>query len=171
MDGAAVFLDYSQRKLDQLAGRIEACLDLLTEDQVWARGGDHENAAGNLALHLSGNVRQWIVAGIGGAADTRQRDAEFAARGGLAKPELKRRLRETVDEACATLRAFPHERLTETLTIQTYRVTALEAIYHVVEHFSMHTGQIVFIAKMLTGADPGFYAHLSQAAGRPPKTP
>ena len=40
----------------------------------------------------------------------------------------------------------------------------LEAIYTVVDHFAMHTGQIIFATKMLTGADLGFYAHLRSSA-------
>ena len=77
-----LFLDCSVRRLDQLAGRIESCLEMLNDEQVWMRGSPNENAIGNLVLHLCGNLRQWIVAGVGGAADVRERDREFAAAGG-----------------------------------------------------------------------------------------
>jgi uncharacterized damage-inducible protein DinB len=167
---ARSFIDFSIRKLDLLTGRVESCLDQLTEEQVWARGGENENAVGNLALHLCGNVRQWIVAG--GERDTRERAAEFAARGGASIADLKLRLRRTVDDASAVLQQLPAARLEERVTIQNYDVQVLEAIYHVVEHFSMHTGQIVFATKMLTGADLGFYHHLrSTAAAHGQKTP
>ncbi len=86
------FLDYSAKKLDQSCGRIETCVAKLSPDQVWMRGSDTQNAAGNLVLHLTGNVRQWILAGIGGAPDARIRDAEFAARDGVAPDDLARRL-------------------------------------------------------------------------------
>ena len=172
MDEAArILTDYSVRKLGQLTGRIEACLDQLTEEQIWARGGENENAVGNLALHLCGNVRQWIVSGVGGASDTRERDSEFAARGGVPAAELKRRLRTTVDEASAVIQKLPAERLTEHVVIQNYDIPVLEAIIHVVEHFSMHTGQLIFATKMLTGADLGFYKHLRSAAAYGQKTP
>jgi uncharacterized damage-inducible protein DinB len=131
---------------------------------VWARGSANENAIGNLVLHLCGNVRQWIVSGVGGQPDVRRRDAEFSAAGGAAIPELLDRLRRAVDEALATLDSVTQARLGERVAIQNYDVTVLEAIYHVVDHFSMHTGQIIFATKMLTGADLGFYRHLSQAA-------
>ena len=159
-----LFLDCSSRRLDQLAGRIESCLGTLNEEQVWMRGSQNENAIGNLVLHLCGNVRQWIVSGVGGAADVRERDREFAASGGIAIPELRERLRRAVDEALAVFSGVTAERLSQRVTIQKYDVTVLEAIYHVVEHFAMHTGQIVFATKMLTGADLGFYRHLSGAA-------
>ena len=106
-----LFLDYSARKLRQLTGRIEDCLGRLTEEQIWARGAETENAVGNLVLHLSGNVRQWIVAAVGGRPDIRQRDAEFGARGGLAASGLAGRLRGIVDEAAGAIETLAPDRL------------------------------------------------------------
>src|ERR1051325_9294649 len=94
-----IFLDFSRKKLLQLAGRIEDCLGRLNAEQIWTRGGEHENAVGNLVLHLCGNVRQWIVAGVGGQPDTRHRDSEFSSRGGTGGSELKKHLEETVEDA------------------------------------------------------------------------
>jgi uncharacterized damage-inducible protein DinB len=165
------FLNVSSDKLRQLAGRIETCLGKLTAEQVWARGSQTENAVGNLVLHLCGNVRQWIIAGVGGAADVRQRDEEFAARGGVPVGELAERLRAVVAEATAVLSHVTAERLAERIVVQNYETTVLGAIYHVVEHFSGHTGQIVFATKMLSGADLGFYRHLRTAAPHGEKTP
>jgi uncharacterized damage-inducible protein DinB len=167
----AEFLDFSASKLAELCSRIEACLGQLSDDQVWARGKENENAIGNLALHLCGNVRQWIIANIGGQPDARQRDAEFAARGGISKAELQQRLHATVEEAVAIIRTLPGEKLSERRTIQGYEGSVLEAIYHVVEHFSMHTGQIIFATKMLTSADLGFYRHLQSSAALGKGTP
>jgi uncharacterized damage-inducible protein DinB len=116
-----------------------------------------------LILHLTGNVRQWILAGLSDAPDHRDRDAEFAARGGADPKEITQRLRETVDSATAVIRAFPTARLTERLTIQGHDVSRFEAILHVVEHFSGHTGQIIFMTKMLSGEDLGFYAYLNNS--------
>ena len=159
------------RRLELSFSRLEACLDKLSEEQVWARGSENENAVGNLVLHLSGNVRQWIVAGVGGAPDTRERDGEFSARGGSSIPELKERLRGIVTEAAAVIAAVTPERLAERVVIQKYELSVLEAIYHVVEHFSLHTGQIIFATKLLTGSDMGFYAHLRSSAAHGEKTP
>jgi uncharacterized damage-inducible protein DinB len=165
-----VFLDCSARRLSQLGSRIEDCLGRLNDSQVWFRGGENQNAVGNLVLHLAGNVRQWIVSGVGGAPDVRDRDAEFAATGDAGVEELRERLGATVREAGAVLADIPPARLTERVRIQGYDVTVLEAIYHVVEHFAEHTGQIIFATKAATGDDLGYYAHLSKAAhGR--KTP
>ena len=165
-----IFLDCSVRRLNELASRIDDCLGRLDDGQVWFRGGDNQNAVGNLVLHLAGNVRQWIVSGVGGALDVRERDTEFAARSGGGVAELRQRLGQTVREAVAVVAGVAPERLAERFRIQGYDVTGLEAIYHVVEHFAQHTGQILFATKAATGEDLGYYAHLSRA-GHGRRTP
>ena len=157
-----VFLDSSIRRLRLHLSRIEVCLDKLSEDQIWYRGSENSNAVGNLVLHLCGNLGQWIGFGVGGRPDVRTRDAEFAAHGGVATAELKRRLAAAVDEVATIIEPLTAERLGERTQVQNYDVTVLEAIYHVVEHFALHTGQIQFATKALTGEDLGFYRHLSK---------
>jgi uncharacterized damage-inducible protein DinB len=161
---ATNFLNCAAEKLAELCPRIEMCLGKLTPEQIWMRGTENQNAVGNLVLHLNGNVRQWILSGVGGQPNARHRDEEFASRGGMEPAALGRLLREAVDEALAIIRSLPPARLTEEVTIQGYHGTVLKAIFHVVEHFSGHTAQIIFITKMVTGEDLGFYAHL---AGKP----
>jgi uncharacterized damage-inducible protein DinB len=156
------FLTFSADKLTQLNGRIQDCLGRLSSEQIWTRGNENENSVGNLVLHLCGNVGQWIGSGVGGKPDTRQRDAEFAARGNVQPAELNERLNKTISEASEIIRNLTHARLLEKTTIQKYDVTLMEAIYHVVEHFSEHTGQIIFATKLLTGQDLGYYKHLNQ---------
>lgn len=165
-----LFLTFSINKLEQLTSRIEDCLERLNEDQIWARGSDAENAIGNLVLHLSGNVRQWIISAVGGQPDVRNRDREFAARGDIPPADLKARLHTTVVEAIRVLGVLSPERLTDRVLVQKYDVTVLEAVYHVVEHFSMHTGQILFVTKSLTKTDLGYYRNLSDP-GHAEKTP
>jgi uncharacterized damage-inducible protein DinB len=159
----SLFLEFSAEKLTQLTSRIEACLTKLTAGQIWARGRANENAIGNLVLHLGGNVRQWIVASLAGEIDNRDRDGEFAAQGGPAAPELAAGLRDTVEKAVKIIRALDTARLTRIYEIQNYPVSGVDVVYHVVEHFSQHSGQIIFATKMLTGEDMGFYRHLSSA--------
>jgi uncharacterized damage-inducible protein DinB len=159
------FLRFSADKLEQLHGHIQDCIGRLTPEQIWTRNSENENAVGNLVLHLSGNVRQWIGSGVGGLADNRQRDAEFDARGGMAPAELGELLKTRVTEAAGIIREVPPSRLTERITPQGYDVTVLEAIAHVVEHFSQHTGQVILLTKMLTGEDLAYYQHL-RGSGR-----
>ncbi len=159
-----IFLDCSVRCLNELASRVDDCLCRLDGSQVWFRGGESQNAVGNLVLHLAGNVRQWVVSGVSGAPDVRDRDAEFAARSGAGVGELRQLLGATVRKAATVVASVPPARLAERVRIQGYDVTVLEATYHVVEHFAQHTGQIVFATKAATGEDLGYYAHLSKAA-------
>ena len=165
MTSDEIFLTFSAEKLEQLHGRIEDCLARLTPEQIWTRNSENENAVGNLVLHLCGNVRQWIGSGVGGLADHRQRDSEFDARGEKTPAELSELLKTTVAQAAGIIREVPASRLTERILPQGYDVTVLEAIAHVVEHFSHHTGQIILLTKMLTGDDLGFYQHL-RGSGR-----
>ena len=164
------FIDYSCTKLKQLTDHICTCLDQLSHDQIWLRGSENENAVGNLVLHLCGNVRQWIGFGVGGRPDVRTRDLEFAARGGEAI-ELKERLCATVAEAIALIRPLTPERLEQITKIQAYEISVLQAVYHVVEHFSGHAGQIIFFTKHYTGKDLAFYAHLRSAQPHKEKAP
>jgi uncharacterized damage-inducible protein DinB len=157
-----VFTKFSADKLEQLTSRIQDCLNKLSYEQVWTRNSENENSVGNLVLHLCGNVNQWIGAGVAGKPDTRVRDREFTARGDVQPAELGQRLSSTVGEVVKTIRGLTPERLVEQTTIQKYTITVLEAVYHVVEHFAQHTGQIMFATKLLTGQDLGYYKHLNK---------
>lgn len=168
MSCAPLFLEFSVNKLRQLLSRIHVCLEMLDEDRLWLRAGDSSNSVANLCLHLSGNIRQWILHGVAGQPDTRRRDSEFEARAGMDKAALWRLLHDTVQEACMVLEQLPAEDLTRTVHPQNYDVSVLEAVYHAVEHFAQHTGQILYATKALTGADLGFYRHLSGTVQPPP---
>lgn len=126
-DLSRIFLGCSVRRMRQMVERMEVCVGRLSEEQVWARGSGNENAVGNLLLHLDGNVRQWILSGVGGAEDRRERDAEFNAEGGKGKQAMMERLKETVEAACATMERLDAAQLLETRRIQNYEVTVMEA--------------------------------------------
>jgi len=137
--------------------KIERCLEQLDDHQVWWRPNPQSNSIGNLVLHLCGNARQWIVSGLGGADDKRVRDAEFLQKDTIEKKKLTELLRSTVAEVVATLQGLDPETLLEKRTIQGAEVDVLQAVFHVTEHFSMHTGQIILLTKMLTASDLRFY--------------
>lgn len=140
--------------------RIERCLATLTDADVWWRAGVESNSIGNLLLHLAGNARQWIVSGVGGAPDMRVRDSEFAAtdQDNLTKAELVARLHATLAEVDDVLAHLDPARLLDERTIQELDgVTILAAVFHVVEHFSMHTGQIILLTKLRTARDLALY--------------
>ncbi|HVG31719.1 MAG TPA: DinB family protein [Pyrinomonadaceae bacterium] len=143
--------------------KIERCLEQLSEEDVWWRGAEESNSIGNLILHLSGNARQWIVSGVGGAPDTRARQQEFDRRAGIGRAELLATLRDTLAEVDAVLQRVDPARLQERRSIQGHDVTIIQAIFHVVEHFAMHTGQIILLTKLLAKKDLAFYDFSSGA--------
>ena len=137
--------------------KIERCLEKLTDEQIWWRANEESNSIGNLILHLCGNARQWIVSGIGSQPDFRFRDAEFAQREVITRDELLVLLRSTLADVETVLRSLDDSTLLDRRQIQGHDVDLLEAIFHVIEHFSMHTGQIIMLTKMLTSSDLRFY--------------
>ena len=165
-DPGQAFIDQAIQHLSaDFFPKIRNCMTLLDEAEIWWRPNRHSNSIGNLILHLSGNVRQWIVSGLGGAIDERRRDREFKARSGMTRSELLQQLDATLEEAVTTLQSLEPDSLERTFQVQTYEVTGLQAIFHVVEHFSYHTGQILFITKQLEDVDLGFYAELEEEGG------
>jgi hypothetical protein len=155
MNVETLFLETAVARLRQYTDQIAVCLGKLTDDQIWARGHESENAVGNLVLHLAGNVRQWMVAGLGGKPDIRVRDREFATRGGITSQELATRLRDTIEEAARVISGLTTEQLVQVHEIQNRRASGVEAVLNVVGHFGQHSGQIIFATKNLTGEDLG----------------
>ena|SRR5688572_21023460 len=137
--------------------KIERCLAQLDDTQIWWRPNPQSNSIGNLVLHLCGNAQQWIVAGLGGLDDLRNRDSEFEQTGIIERARLADLLRSTIGEVVATLEGLAPETLLEKREIQGSEVDILQAIFHVTEHFSMHTGQIILLTKVLVNKDLAFY--------------
>ena len=158
MDIATPFLARSRHYLAfEYPTKIRRCLDVLPADAVWRRTDERSNSVGNLLLHLAGNVRQWIVSSVGGAPDGRYRSGEFAMREGADGETLFAALRATIDDADVVIASLTPSRLLERRSIQGRDVTVLDAVYHVVEHFSLHTGQIILLTKQYAPGHIQFY--------------
>jgi uncharacterized damage-inducible protein DinB len=156
MPAARAFLRTARFRLrEDYRVKIAASIAELTDEQLWWRPNDASNSIGNLVLHVCGNARQWIVAGVGGAADTRDRRNEFAGRAPVPGRELLKLLERTLDDVDATLVDLEKELAATDGEVPLQRVclpqgfsqTVFDAVFHVVEHFSYHTGQIVMLAK------------------------
>lgn len=152
------FLGLAQHALaKRYLPRITACLAELSEEDIWWRPNPASNSAGNLVLHLAGNMRQWITSGLGGAPDIRNRDAEFSEKGPIGRRLLAAILTRETRAACAVLRKLTPAELKAGYTIQKYsRVRGMDAVQRVVEHFAYHAGQIVYLTKRRLGKDLGF---------------
>lgn len=146
-----------RRLFEENIPKLKKCLGELTEEEIWYRPNENSNSVGNLILHLCGNMRQWLIAGLGGQSDTRQRQREFDERGPLPVSQLITLLDQLQADGAKTLDNITLEQILAPLTVQGFRETGLSVLIHVVEHFSYHVGQIVYFVKMLKDRDMGFY--------------
>ena len=131
--------------------KIERCLEVLSDEDVWWRANEGSNSIGNLLLHLEGSTRAWIIGVAGGSHNPRDRQQEFDEREQIPRAELMSRLRQTLAEADEVLARLDVEVLLERRQARGEEVTVLLAVYHAIEHFSMHTGQITLLSKMRSG--------------------
>jgi uncharacterized damage-inducible protein DinB len=145
-----------ERLMDSLLPKLIQCLSLLPEEEIWKRPNKNVNSVGNIVLHLSGNIRQWITSGIGDAGDKRMRQEEFRQDVSFLKSELISMIQKTVKEADEVLSQFDIHQLGEIKTIQGFEETCMEAIYHGVEHFSYHVGQVIHMTKTVLDIDLKF---------------
>jgi hypothetical protein len=155
-DVAAAVGAAAAKELTSALDRIRHCLEQLNQEQLWWRCQSSLNSIGNLILHLCGNLRQWIVAGLGGAPDVRNRPAEFAETGPLPKADLVRRLEAVVAEAREVLSRLTADQLLAARHIQGFDVNGLGAIFDSVPHFRGHTQEIVHLTRFQLGASYRF---------------
>jgi uncharacterized damage-inducible protein DinB len=163
---AGVKACFRKHMLDEFVPRIRQATALLTDVQAWQKPSKHGNSVANLIVHLSGNTRQWILCGIAGKSDHRDRAGEFAATAeneSRSIGELLDQLETTVTEACDIVAAMSVDEFLSERDFQggRYRGTGLSGVLHVLEHFSGHAGQIYAQSKQLSDADLGFFAHLA----------
>jgi uncharacterized damage-inducible protein DinB len=136
--------------------RIVGCLEQLSDEEIWWRPNAASNSVGNLVLHICGNMRQWIISGLGGAADVRERDKEFSERGPITRAALREKLQRTVSEACDVLARLRPSVLTRQYRIQEFDVSGYYAAAQVIEHVAYHLGQIIYVTKLKRAKDLGF---------------
>lgn len=155
---ATEFVQQAHYRLDESTRMLRTALESLDEADLWKRPNATSNSVGNIILHLCGNIRQYAIAALGGTEDLRERDAEFAARGGYDKAALLDKLLVTVDQAKTTIQHAGPDNLLRVRSVQGFHLSGLGIVLHVVEHYSYHTGQIAFWTKLLKDKDLGFYA-------------
>ena len=146
----AFYLAESRRKIDAVWAD-------LSEAEAWSRPNEQTLAPANQLIHLTGNLRQWVLSAVGGQPDERSRDAEFAARGGRGKADVYAAFAAVYDAVVEQL-AADGPALTHPLTVQGHATTVLGVWVHVTEHLSYHTGQLVFYGKQLRGREYDLYA-------------
>ena len=156
--GRALIAEAERRLLGESLPRLEKCLSLLSDEEIWSRPNAETVSVGNLILHLCGNVRQWILTGLGGAADSRTRSLEFSEKGPIPASELLQTLRTTLFQVRATLRALDPEDLLRVRSVQAFEESGVSILVHVIEHFSYHVGQVTYFVKSQRATDVGYYS-------------
>jgi hypothetical protein len=155
---AKEFIAQSVDRINQNTPKIISCINELEEADIWRRPNSTSNSIGNLVLHLCGNITQYIISSIGEKDDVRQRDEEFSVSGGYLKTGLINKLTSTVEEATTIINNMNAEDLLRKRNVQGFQLSAMGNIIQVTEHYSYHTGQIVFWTKLIMNKDLGFYA-------------
>lgn len=149
-----------KRRLRENMEKIHICLDRVTLDQIWYQPNASCLSIGNTLIHLNGNVRQYVIAGLFGNPDDRQRSAEFEPKDKLPLARIMKPLEVTMSEVNEHLDHISLENLNAVRSVQCFEESGAGILIHVVEHFSYHVGQIVYITKMFTDRPLGFYDNM-----------
>ena len=134
------------RLVTEFPHQVERCLEVLTEDDLWWRPHEQSNAVGNLVLHVAGSNRHFLEHVIGGAPSVRDREAEFAARGGRTKGDVLQIWSDAARRVDAVLRTLTPDRLVQPTSDRNRPVA--DILLHVTHHNALHIGQIVWITKL-----------------------
>ena len=149
--------EFERRLFEESYSRIFKCLSLLNEESIWFSPNNQIPSVGNLILHLCGNARQWVLSGIGGTLDNRNREQEFVVQKNIKKSDLIFLLENLKVNLKTTILEMPDSTLNERKIIQGFEETGFSILIHVIEHFSYHTGQITTLTKMITNKQTGYY--------------
>jgi len=153
-----VFIEEIKRRLfTENIPRLKKCLSELTEEEIWYRPNNSSNSVGNLVLHLHGNVRQWVVAGLGKNKDVRERQKEFDEKGPVPLEKMLADMDKLMEEVNQILNNTSINDLLEVRNVQGYHESGLSILVHITEHFSYHVGQMTYIVKMLKDKDMRYY--------------
>ena len=152
-----LFISQSTRYITMSKERIIKCLNMVDDDQIWYCPNENSNSIGNLVLHLSGNIKQYIISGLGEEKDERKRSEEFIKAQAFTRQELLQKIDDIISKAIQIIEGVNVQKLNRTYSIQGFSLSGLEVILHVTEHLSYHTGQIALLTKILENKDLGFY--------------
>jgi hypothetical protein len=137
------------KTMDNASGRIGHCLAQINNEQIWERPSANLNSIGIIIQHLCGNLRQWIVSGVGCESDIRNRPAEFTDEEKIGKQALMDKFEDVIQQCRHTLRQVTPEQLLQPRRIQGFEETVLSALLSSISHIELHGGQIVYITRMM----------------------
>ncbi|WP_405210667.1 DinB family protein [Dokdonia sp. Asnod2-E02] len=151
------FKDNAIFRLEENVRMISIALSKVVEEELWTKQNQSLNTLGNQLLHICGNMTQYIVSGLGGNPDERNREEEFNTEDGFTKDELLQRLLLTVQTSTTIIDDATPENLLKKRNVQGFELSGTGIVLHAVEHFSYHTGQIAMQVKLVIDQPLGFY--------------
>lgn len=141
-------------EFERMKKQCDGAIAQVTDEQLFLSPGTESNSIAIIMQHLAGNmISRWTdFLSSDGEKAWRNRDAEFEAT--IAdKAVLLERWEQGWNVFLTTLRSLSEEDLAKTVTIRSEPLTALQAIFRQVAHYSYHTGQLVFVARLHCGAN------------------
>ncbi len=144
-EGLAVLFS---RDLTRLIQELEA---FPNDETLWARAPGVKNSAGNLVLHLEGNLREYIGRQLGGLAYRRERDQEFAL-AGISRRDLARRMEEVKELVAKVVSELGHGELENPhpKRVLDRDLCSRDLLIHLHGHINFHLGQIDYLRRILT---------------------
>jgi uncharacterized damage-inducible protein DinB len=136
------------RELRALDREIAAYPD---DASIWTTPAGAPNSAGNLALHLAGNLRHFIGATLAANGYQRDRDAEFSTKG-LSRDELRSIVKDAIDEISKAFDTITDDQLDGEypLLLQDRKLRTADFLTHLAAHLSYHLGQIDYHRRLST---------------------
>ena len=131
--------------------RLRKEIELFNQDSnLWRTVGQVKNPAGNLCLHLVGNLNTYIGKNLGYTNYVRDRDAEFNSRN-VSKQELLDKVEETREVVISTMKKLNNEDVDKKYVedVFGYEMTNGFFLIHLAAHLSYHLGQVNYIRRIL----------------------
>jgi uncharacterized damage-inducible protein DinB len=149
--------EFKKRVFEESYLRIFKCLESLDDRQIWFAPNENIPSIGNLILHLTGNMRQWVLTGLGNLPDNRDRNSEFVPHQDIRKCDLVFLMENVRVNIREVLLELPNDFEERQVIVQGFHETGFTVLTHVMEHFSYHTGQITTLTKLQQNMDIGYY--------------
>ncbi len=145
-------------RIDESVRMVSIALSKIQEEEIWTKQNRSLPTLGNILLHICGNLKQYVISGVGGEEDNRDRELEFSTEDGFTRDELLQKLLFITSKVNSIIDEATEEKLLEKKKVQGFEFSGIGLILHAVEHFSYHTGQIAFQVKLIIDEPLGFYA-------------
>jgi uncharacterized damage-inducible protein DinB len=145
-----VLLELYARDIGRLKAEIEQYAD---EADLWKTRGEIANSGGNLTLHLTGNLKHFFGAVLGGSGFVRDRDSEFSSEG-ISRAEMLADIDATASVLRSTLEKLTDEDFAQIYPIEVFGhpMTTGFFLTHLTTHFNYHLGQINYHRRLLSGS-------------------